>query len=507
MGGGLIQLVAYGAQDIYLTGQPQITFWKSVYRRHTNFAIESILLIPNDPPNLDTRIVVPITRNADLLKKLWIQVNPYLIYPNNDPTVDLTTISSDFCHSIFKQLEFEIGGQIIDRIYSTWLTIWRDLTEDNPYGGSGGTNPDGSRDTTQCTSGYNRMSYTNEGVALSVDLSGSNYASFNQATTECYVPLPFWFCKNPGLALPLISLQYHDVNLNITFSTFSNFATVLLQQNNYNNVFKLPQSIKFYGDYVYLDSVERRQFANNSHEYLIEQLQKKTSQNQNNIKLNFTNPVKEIIISGQPNNPFQLLNYSASNVSVTTAPVNYVVPLVNYGYVYCDSATVSAITGDPVDVITKLEYFNKPYIYSTKGYGSPRPIVVSSNKYMYGFGDYNGELNDNISKTNVRLKLVINGKDQFTSRNLKYFTRKTIWESHTGIGSGNWGNIAVIPFSLYPEQYQPSGAVNMGILSDIRLIFENFDLSINEQLNPLEIYALSYNILKISGGMGGVAFS
>ena len=329
----------------------------------------------------------------------------------------------------------------------------------------------------------------------------------NGAPSEAYIPLQFWFCRNPGLALPLIALQYHDVNLNVTFSPFTNFATVLVQQNNYNNVFKLPQSIKFYGDYVYLDSIERRQFANNSHEYLIEQLQKKTSQNQNNIKLNFTNPVKEIIISGQPNNPYQLLNYSAPNVSTTVNPVNYVLPLVNYGYVYCNSATVSAITGDPVNVVSNLEYFNKPYIYSTKGYGSPRPIVVSNTKYLYDFGDYNGELNDNISKTNVRLKLVINGKDQFTSRNLKYFTRKTVWETHTGTGSGNWGNIAVIPFSLNPEQYQPSGAVNFGILTDVRLIFENFDLSINEQLNPLEIYALSYNILKISGGMGGVAFS
>jgi hypothetical protein len=504
MGGGLLQLVAYGAQDIYLTGQPQITFWKTVYRRHTNFAIESILLIPNDSPTLDTRIVIPITRNADLLKRIWIQVDPYLIYPNTDSNVNLTTISNDFCHSIFKQLELEIGGQIIDRIYSTWLTIWRDLTEDNPYGGTGGTKPNGSRDLTQCTSGYNRMAYTNSGVAVS---TGSTYVSFNKANTECYIPLPFWFGKNPGLAIPLVALQYHEVNLNITLSTFTNFATCLIQQVDNNNIFNMSQSIKFYGDYIYLDTVERRQFVQNSHEYLIEQLQKKTSNNQNNIKLVFQNPVKELIICGQPNNPFQLKDYSSANISTTVNPVNYVIPLVNYGYVISNTATVSAITGDPDVVESNLKYFNKPYIYATKGWGSPKPIVVSNNKYMYTFGEYNGELNDNISKTNVKMKLVMNGKDQFTSRNLKYFTRKTVWESHTGIGSGNWGNIAVIPFSLNPEEYQPSGAVNFSLLSDVRLIFENFDSSINEQLNPLEIYAINYNILKISGGMGGVAYS
>ena len=107
MGGGLMQLVAYGAQDIYLTGQPQITFFKSVYRRHTNFAIESILLIPDEIPTLNASINIPITRNGDLLKKLWMQVNPQLIYPNDISSVQLTTICSDFCHSLLKQIEIE----------------------------------------------------------------------------------------------------------------------------------------------------------------------------------------------------------------------------------------------------------------------------------------------------------------------------------------------------------------------------------------------------------------
>lgn len=499
MGGGLLQLAAYGAQDIYLTGQPQITFWKSVYKRYTNFAIESIYLVPDDSPTLDTRIVVPITRNADLLKRLWIQIDPQLIYPNNLPEVQLTNICNDFCHSIFRQFEFEIGGQVIDRIYGTWLSIWRDLTEDNAYGGCGYTQTNGSRDLSQSTSSYNIMGYTNAGISVS---AGSEYMSFSTSNTECYIPLPFWFGKNPGLALPLIALQYHDVKLNINLSNFNNFATSNQPQGNTNSFFNITQSIKFYGDYVYLDVTERKQFVNNSHEYLIEQLQKKISQNQNNIKLNFTNPVKEIIITGQPNNPYQLKEYTPENTSTTTSQINYVVPSVNFGLVF---APYLYQVGEPVAL--NLKYFNKPYIYSSKGIGTPRPIVVSTNKYLYNFGEYNGELNDNISRTNVKMKLVINGKDQFTSRNLKYFTRKTIWESHTGIGSGNWGNIAVISFALHPEEYQPSGAVNFSIVSDARLIFDNFDSTINEQLNPLDIYALSYNILKITSGMGGVIFN
>jgi hypothetical protein len=151
--------------------------------------------------------------------------------------------------------------------------------------------------------------------------------------------------------------------------------------------------------------------------------------------------------------------------------------------------------------------YNKPWIYSSNGLGTPNPIVVSNRPYMYSFAEYNNELNDNISRTNVTLKLVLNGKDQMTARNLKYFTRKTVWESHTGIGSGNWGRIAVIPFCLYSDDFQPSGGINFDIFSDARIVFDNFDSAINEQLNPLDIYAINYNILKVTSGMGGVVYS
>jgi hypothetical protein len=500
-GGALIQLVAYGAQDIYLTGQPQITFWKSVYRRHTNFSIESILLVPSDPPLLDARIEIPITRNADLLKRLWIQVNPVLLYPTSSNSVQLTTICTDFTHSLFKQLELTIGGQIIDRIYGVWLSIWRDLTENNPYGSIGSINTDGNRIKVQSTSNYNKMAYTNGGVGISISLpydstNSSNYLSLTNSDTECYIPLPFWFCKNPGLSIPLIALQYLEVSLIVKFSNFSNFGTSEKSQVNNNYVFNLSESVQFYGDYVYLDTVERRQFVNNSHEYLIEQLQKKSSQNQNIIKLPFKGLVKEIIIIGTPTNPFPIDTYSTGN----------------YDSIASNNLCTLSVEAQSWNKISTLYFsnatsYNKPWIYSCNGIGTPNPIVVSNNKYMYSFANYNNELNDNISRTNVTLKLVLNGKDQLSTRNLKYFTRKTVWESHTGIGSGNWGRIAVIPFCLYSEDHQPSGGINFDIFSDARLIFDNFDSTINEQLNPLDIYAINYNILKVTSGMGGVIYS
>jgi len=503
MGGGLIQLVAYGAQDIYLTGQPQITFWKSVYRRYTNFSIESILLVPIDPPALDSRIDVPITRNADLLKRLWIQINPKLLYPQSLSSVQLTTICTDFAHSLFQQIEMYIGGILIHRIYGVWLSIWRDLTENNPYGSIGSISTSGLRITTQSTSNYNKMSYTNGGVSISTtnpydSTNSSNYLSLADSDTNCYIPLPFWFNKNPGLAIPLVALQYHDIKLTIKFSNFSNIATTYIPQLNYNNIFNLSDSIQFYGDYVYLDTPERRQFVANSHEYLIEQLQKKSSQNQNTIKLAFKGLIKELIIAGTPNSPFPINTYTSDN---------YVEKYIK------DIACVTIDTGhwtyirSGYNTYTTFTSYNKPWIYSSNGLGTPNPIVVSTKPYMYSYADYNNELNDNISRTNVTMKLVLNGKDQMTARNLKYFTRKTVWESHTGIGSGNWGRIAVIPFCLYSEDHQPSGGINFDVFSDARLVFDNFDSTISEQLNSLDIYAVNYNILKVTSGMGGVVYS
>ena len=503
MGGGLIQLVAYGAQDIYLTGQPQITFWKSVYRRYTNFSMESILLVPDDPPALDASIDIPITRNGDLLKRLWIQINPKLLYPESISSVQLTTISTDFSHSFFKQLEISIGGQISHRIYGVWLTIWRDLTENNPYGSIGSIDINGLRITQQSTSNYNKMAYTNSGLSISTTVpydstNSSNYLSLANSDTKCYIPLPFWFNKNPGLALPLVALQYHDVILTIKFSNFSNLATINKTQSNNNNIFNLSDSIQFFGDYVYLDTPERRQFVANSHEYLIEQLQKKSSQNQNTIKLAFKGLVKELIIVGTPTNPFPIDTYTSNN---------YVQKYIK------DVACITIDTGkwtyinNNYNSLSNFTSYNKPWIYSSSGTGTPNPIVVSTNPYLYSFADYNNEPNDNISRTKVNLKLVLNGKDQMTARNLKYFTRKTVWESYNGIGSGNWGRIAVIPFCLYSEDHQPSGGINFDVFSDARLVFGNFDSTIDEQLNPLDIYAVNYNILKVTSGMGGVVYS
>jgi hypothetical protein len=182
-----MQLVAYGAQDIYLTGQPQITFFKSVYRRHTNFAIESIQQTINGSVAAGARVSVTISRNGDLLKNLWCQYNPSLLALAGGG--NSTDIAADISHALFSQLEIEIGGQLIDRHYGLWLTVWRDLTECNPVGAQGELGPTGAEPVPNGGSGgvdnnpstkYQRMSYNHQ--------SGTA-ANTSGAPTEAYIPL------------------------------------------------------------------------------------------------------------------------------------------------------------------------------------------------------------------------------------------------------------------------------------------------------------------------------
>ena len=240
MGGGLLQLVAYGAQDVYLTGNPQITFFKVVYRRHTNFSIESIQQTFNGNPGANKRVTCQISRNGDLVHKLYV----VFTYPPSGGDLD-------DARKCINKVEVEIGGQLIDRQYGDWMEIWNELTL-----------PAGKKD------GYVEMIKAESN--MDADLA-----------TKAYVPLEFWFCRNIGLALPLIALQYHEVKINIEFNSVP-FTDATL-----------------WADYIFLDTDERRRFAQLSHEYLIEQVQFTGGEtiNSSNLsaKLSFNHPVKELI--------------------------------------------------------------------------------------------------------------------------------------------------------------------------------------------------------------------
>ena len=350
MGGGLLQLVAYGAQDVYLTGNPQITFFKVVYRRHTNFSIESIQQTFNGTPGIGKRVTCQISRNGDLVHKL------YVVFTN--PSDDDLTDGRD----CIAKVEVEIGGQLIDRQYGDWMKIWNELTL-----------PAGKE------SGYNEMIKATSNIDPIPN-------------TKAYVPLEFWFCRNIGLALPLIALQYHEVKINIEFSS-TGFSDATL-----------------WADYIFLDTDERRRFAQLSHEYLIEQVQFTGGEsiNSSNLsaKLSFNHPVKELIWQEK------------SNIT--------------------------------------------------------------------------------LGKT----KLMLNGNDRFAERDTKYFTHVQPYQHHTNIPDSDC-NINVYSFALKPEEHQPSGTLNMSRIDTAQLKISD----ISQATGEVNIYAHSYNVLRILSGMGGLAYS
>ena len=256
MGGGLMQLVAYGAQDIYITGNPQITFFKIVYRRHTNFAMESVQQsltgtnVSNSTSKKECSSI--ISRNGDLVTNLYVTSNSAGI-TNGDCIVDDCMI--------------EIGGQKIDKHYKEWMQIWAELT----------------------TPESKALAYKNMTCTFSHGLNKTNQ-SVSQGGNFVQIPLLFWFCRNPGLALPLIALQYHEVKVKITLGLSTDIGT--------------DTEIKLFVDYIYLDTDERRRFAQVSHEYLIEQLQRIESNNTNSHNLNLNHPVKEIIWTSPMTNSY-----------------------------------------------------------------------------------------------------------------------------------------------------------------------------------------------------------
>jgi len=272
-----MQLVAYGAQDIYLTGNPQITFFKVVYRRHTNFSCETIEQ-PIDSAQPGGRYVVPVHRNGDLATNAALKVKVKKVDFNGfGQTNGEVAWVRKLGHALLKQIEVEIGGSKIDKHVGTWLNIWHELTSSEAQ-----------------QRGYARL------IGDVPGLTRLRPRSEGLPEYTLYIPLQFWFCRNTGLALPLIALQYHEVRFHIELESLNK---LLVWSGDVPSVSVSFEQASVMVDYVYLDSEERRRFAQVGHEYLIEQVQSSveslgssTSTNlTSKFKLSFNHPCKEVV--------------------------------------------------------------------------------------------------------------------------------------------------------------------------------------------------------------------
>ena len=528
MGGGLMQLVAYGAQDIYLTGNPQITFFKVVYRRHTNFSMESIEQTFNGTPDWGKKVSCTISRNGDLIYRVYLQTTLPQIKLTSDSGKNPASLAEFnwinwIGHQLIKNVEVEIGGQRIDKHYGEWLHLWNELTQQSGH-----------------QEGYARMCgnvtllVTPNGPAGSAQSGGTQENPETELQTahifpetQLYIPLQFWFCRNPGLALPLIALQYHEVKINVEFNDLANCAqgntssadgkrnrsgrgdnsadtlvgvgtapNGLASFTNNMSEFSLKDTALFV-DYIYLDTDERRRFAQVSHEYLIEQLQftgeeSITSKN-SKIKLNFNHPVKELVWVVQPN--------------------NNIIPGNKQFFNFTDHVDSTFITGEAMDPLGLG-------MSSSLDLGLGILSEGAGTYYEAGWGEYShSTLNDpqTISKFDVgkncveKAKLQLNGHDRFQERKGDYFNYVQPYQHHSqtpAIG------INVYSFGLKPEEHQPSGTCNFSRIDNATLQLTVTDETIKPkdcqsrvQNAKVRVYATNYNVLRIMSGMGGLAYS
>ncbi len=556
-----MQLVSYGAQDIYISGNPQITFWKVLYKRHTNFAMEAIEVTFNGQADFGRRVTAVISRNADLMYRTYIQVTL--------PQVSLTAAGDRFRwlnyvgHRLIKQVEIEIGGSRIDRQYGDWMQIWTQLTQ--PVG------TQVSFDEMVGNSADLVLLKSSGGIALDATCAASELTNscMSRAGTPMktlYIPLQFWYCRNPGLAIPLIALQYHEVRINVEFEQNYNCCygdniaaatangylnqagTIVNLGNGVSSISQLQLvAASLYVDYVYLDTEERRRFAQQSHEYLIDQVQftgdETVTASSNKIQMNFNHPVKELIWVVQRDSfvdcnspPVPWISEAAGqqpfNYSDDWSTEGIVTNVLGNGALATNGSSAGGVLAGNTPGLTGIGFgagagtvggsVSIPQV--GLGFASGAGLSTGSGIYttQSDFADddriFEGTTNYLLAKVILAsgvkcegknpvevAKIQLNGQDRFSEREGPYFDRVQPYQHHTRTPSVG---INVYSFALKPEEHQPSGTCNFSRIDKATL---NLTLSVNTVKNQntakVRIYAVNYNVLRVMSGMGGLAYS
>ena len=508
MGGGLMQLVSYGAQDIYISGNPQITFWKILYKRHTNFAVESIEVTFNGQADFNKRVTAIINRNADLMYKTYVQVTlPEKKITGTEGFRWVNYIG----HRLVKQVEVEIGGQRIDRQYGDWMQIWTQLATDAGNVAA----------LDEIVGNSHDLVLMKRGTGIALDATCSS----DETTSSCvpragtpaktlYIPLQFWFCRNPGVAIPLIALQYHEVRVNVDFDTWQNcqYAESTTGVTEQANQLSLAAA-SLYVDYVYLDTEERRRFAQQSHEYLIEQVQytgaESITSSSNKIQLNFNHPVKEIMWVVQRDSFVDCANTSWLAVAGGPQPFNYSDDFSSDGMIMSLLSQANGATA------------NNAAATNTKGLGAAPTYASQGNDNSTdttGSKEFESGVNYLLAKvilsSGVRCegknpvevgKLQLNGQDRFTEREGSYFDRVQPYQHHSRTPSTG---INCYSFALRPEEHQPSGTCNFSRIDKATLqLTVSLNTVVSARTAQVRVYALNYNVLRVMSGMGGLAYS
>ena len=532
MGGGLLQLVSYGAQDIYISGNPQITFWKVLYKRHTNFAMESIEVTFNGQADFNKRVTAVINRNADLMYRTYVQVVLPAVELNTSSTLNRFRWLSYIGHRLIKTVELEIGGQRIDRQYGDWMQIWTQLSQDQ---GTIEALNDMLGHTHDLVLMKDRRGYALDASCAGAELTNTCAPRAGTPARTLYIPLQFWFCRNPGLAIPLIALQYHEVRINIEFEQWINCTYYELLTGTLPTSIQSLTAASLYIDYIYLDTEERRRFAQQTHEYLIEQLQftgaESITSSSNKIQLNFNHPVKELIwvcqrdsfvdcsqpapVFIQEVNGCQPFNYS-DDFSTEGVIMDVLArgALGGQAGVSTGGVPTVGLVGDNGPYVPGLGIAAGPSLTGSSWLDSN--LNATGNDQAYLFEDTTNYLLAKVildsgtrcsGKCPIEVaKLQLNGQDRFTEREGRYFTYVQPYQHHSRTPTAP--GICVYSFALKPEEHQPSGTCNFSRIDKATL---QLTVSVNTvrggRTAQVRVYAVNYNVLRVMSGMGGLAYS
>lgn len=557
MPGGLLQLNAYGAQNQYLNGNPQMTFFKVVYRRYTNFSSEYIKQDATGPNTLSddvpTQLYCKIDRNGDLIQQIYFvfdlpdiysaydwESSQELIRDGRNPELSIYKFSwvENLGTTIINWVNISIGGQEIDKQYGEWMNVWAELNLDNSvldgYNEMIGNIPElfspeivpganGFYPTSSLNPNLN-IDYQQAAVLRDVRDPYSNPYLRHPSirSRKIYVPLNFWFCNNPGLALPLIALQYHDIYLKIELRPLNEIYTIIdtdhdspslgfrirpnqlkqkqaignfitqkqdwnyetLIQDKSNDYINSQDNMgwnlnpHFLINYYFLDKNERERFAAVTHEYLITQIYTSTFLGivgSKTMELKLHNPCKQLIWTTKRSDLSEGLNQWT-----------------NYSNWWKQQ--------DPYTIGT--EFFLKSQ-------------DVGDKKIEEFFKNVPNKATDQFYVQNIlkEARLLFEGQERFSTQKFGYFNYLQPYEYNIRTPKNG---IYVFSFSIEKENYQPSGACNMARIKKIQLEVETTPIPSLENPNEtlqfaygynFNVYAVNYNILRIMGGMGGLVFT
>ena len=526
MGGGLMQLVAYGAQDVYLTGNPQITFFKVVYRRHTNFSVEPIQQVFNGAADFGRTVTCNLNRNGDLITNMYAVVQ---LAATDAGSVEWGYVRR-LGYALIEETKVEIGGSKIDEQYGDWLNIWYELS--HKVGQERG-----------------------HAAMIGDDDEHRVMSSKARAASTLYVPLAYWFNRHNGLALPLIALQYHDVRVTIKYRVAAD--CVNHKGANVQVPVKMSDSYLLI-DYVFLDSEERKRFAQASHEYLIEQLQftgseSLTTNTNNKYRLNFNHPSKYLVWAphlevhdsvtqwvayaddgdwAASRDRFAKLLWLASRSGLDVTDMSAPVIATGTAGEVVQPATVGGVGSSVSALLLKVE---AQLVFADGSGNAPASlgnVVVLSNKltaedmtvpvsglncvtagnaFLAANGvsvvdHFNyGRWVDCTANPVSTAKLQLNGHDRFQQRDGNYFNYVQPFQHFSNTPADG---VNVYSFALKPEDHQPSGTCNFSRIDNATL---NVGLAANTVTGSgddnLNIYTVNYNVLRVMSGMAGTAYS